>query len=108
MPRLLNQAAHQAFLLAFLAGTTEVDAEAALEALAHLGLQVEDEGELTEERNLTQDEPAHVITKDEPDEDREPATHLEAAETSASAADNLPKPGNSRPHRLFAAPRRPA
>ena len=38
MPRLLNQAAHQALCLACSAAATEVDAEAALEALAHLGL----------------------------------------------------------------------
>jgi type II secretory pathway predicted ATPase ExeA len=44
IPRLLNQAAHQALNLAAEAGTAEVDAEAALEALALLGLaeEVED------------------------------------------------------------------
>jgi type II secretory pathway predicted ATPase ExeA len=39
VPRLLNQAAHQAFLLAHDAGAPQVDAEAALEALAMLGLE---------------------------------------------------------------------
>ena len=38
VPRLLNQAAHQAMCLAEEAGATQVDAEAALEALASLGL----------------------------------------------------------------------
>jgi type II secretory pathway predicted ATPase ExeA len=39
VPRLLNQAAHQALQLAAEAGAAEVDAEAALEALALLGLE---------------------------------------------------------------------
>jgi general secretion pathway protein A len=44
VPRLLNQAANQAFTLAAAAGVAQVDVEAALEALAMLGLEVEDEG----------------------------------------------------------------
>jgi type II secretory pathway predicted ATPase ExeA len=45
VPRLLNQAAHEALTLACSAGVRPVDAEAALEALALLGLDVpEDEG----------------------------------------------------------------
>jgi type II secretory pathway predicted ATPase ExeA len=45
IPRLLNQAAHQSLLLAGLAELPQVDAEAALEALAVLGLaSTEDEG----------------------------------------------------------------
>src|SRR5207245_11031374 len=39
VPRLLNQAAHQALLLADLADSGTVDVEAALEALTLLGLQ---------------------------------------------------------------------
>jgi type II secretory pathway predicted ATPase ExeA len=42
VPRLLNQAAHLALLMAFSAGATLVDAEAALEALTVLGMRVED------------------------------------------------------------------
>jgi general secretion pathway protein A len=41
VPRLLNQAAHQALNLAAEAGSVEVDAEAALEALTLLGLEEE-------------------------------------------------------------------
>jgi type II secretory pathway predicted ATPase ExeA len=41
VPRLLNQAAHQALQLAAGAGAAQVDAEAALEALALLGLEEE-------------------------------------------------------------------
>jgi type II secretory pathway predicted ATPase ExeA len=45
VPRLLNQAAHEALTLACSGGVRPVDAEAALEALALLGLEVpEDEG----------------------------------------------------------------
>jgi type II secretory pathway predicted ATPase ExeA len=42
VPRLLNQAAHQALALACSGGAAQVDAEAALEALALLGLEVEE------------------------------------------------------------------
>jgi type II secretory pathway predicted ATPase ExeA len=44
VPRLLNQAAHQALLLTHGAGAAQVDAEAALEALAILGLDAGEEG----------------------------------------------------------------
>jgi type II secretory pathway predicted ATPase ExeA len=43
VPRLLNQAANQAFTLAAEAGVSQVDVEAALEALAMLGLDVENQ-----------------------------------------------------------------
>jgi type II secretory pathway predicted ATPase ExeA len=42
VPRLLNQAATQALLLADSAGTNQVDAEVALEALTSLGLEAEE------------------------------------------------------------------
>jgi type II secretory pathway predicted ATPase ExeA len=45
VPRLLNQAAHQAMCLAEEAGATQVDAEAALEALALLGLESAEDSE---------------------------------------------------------------
>jgi type II secretory pathway predicted ATPase ExeA len=45
IPRLLNQAAHQALSLADAGEMDRVDAEAALEALAVLGLQVDETGE---------------------------------------------------------------
>lgn len=41
VPRLLNQTAHQALALACTAGAEQVDAEAALEAIALLGLELE-------------------------------------------------------------------
>jgi type II secretory pathway predicted ATPase ExeA len=49
VPRLLNQAAHQALALADEAGAGAVDAEAALEALAALGLEAESAGDAAEE-----------------------------------------------------------
>ncbi len=42
-PRLLNQSAHRAFCLAHAAGAQKVDVEAAVEALAQLGLEVDDD-----------------------------------------------------------------
>jgi hypothetical protein len=51
VPRLLNQAAHQALCLACSGQATQVDAEAALEALAQLGLEAES----------TEDAPGAVI-----------------------------------------------
>jgi len=43
IPRLLNQATHEALTLACAAGVRPADAEAALEALALLGLEVPDD-----------------------------------------------------------------
>lgn len=45
VPRLLSQAAHRALTLAFLAGATMADAEAAMEAMLALGLEVEEPGQ---------------------------------------------------------------
>ncbi|HXG13201.1 MAG TPA: AAA family ATPase [Gemmataceae bacterium] len=88
VPRLLNQAAHQALLLADAAGADLVDAEAAMEALALLGLDVEtgstpeecciravDEEDregpgaaLAEPTNPVPDDPPVVLAPVEPDE----------------------------------------
>ena len=108
VPRLLNQAAHQAFSLAFMAGVTEVDAEAALEALTCLGLQTDDESPSNDEAGVAQDEPARVITDVSPEHRSDPPAVAETG-TSLPASDDPPKPGKTgRPHRLFASPRRPA
>jgi type II secretory pathway predicted ATPase ExeA len=67
IPRLLNQAAHQAFRLAWEAQATQVDVEAALEALAVLGLDVPEEpsaaesGEETVLPLLSLEDPAEPI-----------------------------------------------
>lgn len=89
LPRLLNQAAHQALTLAAAAGAVAVDAEAALEALAALGL----EGE----------KPA---AEDDAPPDRGPAEGPASAPLLLSAGpDDAPE---ERPARLYATPRRPA
>ncbi|MFO0969055.1 MAG: AAA family ATPase [Gemmataceae bacterium] len=60
VPRLLNRAAHQALVLADAAALTKVDAEAALEALALLGLS-QDEGEDAADGNETAETPAFEV-----------------------------------------------
>jgi type II secretory pathway predicted ATPase ExeA len=80
LPRLLNQAAHQAFCLAAEAGAAQVDAEAVLEALDLLGLELPSEAEgtitprCTEEGDLaslfsTPSEPALAPPEGETSED---------------------------------------
>src|SRR5262249_55417048 len=80
-PRLLNQAAHQAMLLAEQAASMPVDAEAALEALAGLGLALP-EGEHSDE---SADDAMHA---DEEDLHRE-----KRAEALANYGGQSPTPG---------------
>ena len=86
MPRLLNQAAHQALNLAAEAGAAEVDAEAALEALALLGLSEEnaDVGVMPERNDLR----SESVGETEPSEylDEMPDA---AASTAAENHDSL-------------------
>src|SRR5262249_47567749 len=56
VPRLLNQAAHQALLLADAGDLDSVDAEAALEALAILGLEAEESNNLENATTADADE----------------------------------------------------
>jgi general secretion pathway protein A len=58
VPRLLNQAVHQALMLAHSADMSQIDAEAALEALALLGLEVQ-EPEAPPEHDLGCDDAGH-------------------------------------------------
>ena len=58
VPRLLNQAAHRALVLAHSAGADEVDAEAALEALTQLGLAIEESEAAEENSTLAGQRPA--------------------------------------------------
>lgn len=55
IPRLLNQAGHQALVVADAAEVNQVDAEVALEALALLGLQAEDESSGEERLRLSEE-----------------------------------------------------
>ena len=74
VPRLLNQAGHQAMLLAHQAEMSRIDAEAALEALAMLGLETkmedgeedEDEETLSVARELAEEESTGVRLFDSP------------------------------------------
>jgi type II secretory pathway predicted ATPase ExeA len=109
VPRLLNRAAHQALLLAYAAGATMLDAEAALEALSNLGL--------TEAERLDQ-ETAAPAGSSETDDDESPAAKEESppqpvlslgepVDEDKNRNPNLPR-DVSRSRRLFVAPRRPA
>jgi hypothetical protein len=106
VPRLLNRAAHRALALAHQAGADQLDAEAATEALAQLGL--------TEENDDREAAPAASALPgglDGPlrasEDDAGPLLSLEEEKTRSSPDRDLTK-RPSRVHRLFAAPRRPA
>ena len=73
IPRLLNQAGHQALLLADAADLQRVDAEAALEALAVLGLQSEDECAEQGADDAEDSEPAESVGLRLADPTRRPA-----------------------------------
>jgi hypothetical protein len=77
VPRLLNQAAHQALALAAEAGAAQVDAEAALEALALLGLADEERGAWSGERGAEDNAPPSTLPPPQTPADTPP----ESAET---------------------------
>jgi type II secretory pathway predicted ATPase ExeA len=108
VPRLLNQAAHQALRLAYSAGATMLDAEAALEALASLGLA--DAEELDREtagpEASSEAEDLSPTTTDEPT--RQPVLALEpSVDEETNPHPHLPRDAG-RSRRLFVAPRQPA
>jgi type II secretory pathway predicted ATPase ExeA len=109
LPRLLNRAMDQALTLACAAGADQLDAEAALEALALLGLSDTAEEE-TEVRNAPV-----LVGQDSEDPAAEESDSVGRPRTASEPMvppdpplhPNLPKdPGRSR--RLYASPRRPA
>jgi type II secretory pathway predicted ATPase ExeA len=111
IPRLLNRAAHQALLLAFHAGATLVDAEAALEALNLAGLA--DSAEATADRDsvasplpdqeMPDDSPLAAVPSNEV-----LALEDEVQANEAPTTDSLPESGRSRRLFVSAHPRRPA
>jgi general secretion pathway protein A len=107
VPRLLNQAAHQALLLADEAGAEQVDAEAALEALTRLGLEA---GELSADEvqcfpgAARTGESAEDESRSEEREGILPVSSGEGAGLSASDGGALELPA----YRLYEAPRRQA
>jgi type II secretory pathway predicted ATPase ExeA len=86
IPRLLNQAAHQALCLAISVGATKVDAEAVLEALAMLGL----DAEVPETADLRF---PSVVMEDEPPSEEDPARTI----AGVAAMDGMNGPGVSSP-----------
>jgi hypothetical protein len=108
IPRLLNQAAHQALTLAMAAEAAEVDAEVALEALAVCGLAVEEEGHADAEGVLREETAASYP---EGEEDADTSAEIPAFEDEGSPTpepENPESPPTIRPSRLFAPPRRTA
>jgi type II secretory pathway predicted ATPase ExeA len=91
VPRVLNQAAHQALLLAHAAGQIPVDAEAALEALHVLGLSPDEE---------STEEPGLPALNEAPQSASEPADHELVRALSPRGADVA--------RRAAVPPRRPA
>jgi type II secretory pathway predicted ATPase ExeA len=95
VPRVLNQAAHQALLLAHEAAAEIVDVEVALEALTALGLEVEE---------LPGDVQPFPSTP--PVAAEEPGPTVEAGEEVLAEGEGAAVEGP--PYRLFDAPRQPA
>src|SRR5262249_3521816 len=107
-PRLLNRAAHHALLLAHSAGASMLDVEAALEALANLGLAdtegLSREGPASAESSETGD----VVAMPADESIGQPVLPLEEpAEEERNRNPNLPRDAG-RSRRLFVAPPRPA
>jgi MSHA biogenesis protein MshM len=84
IPRLLNQAAHQALILAHGIGAACVDAEAALEALAMLGL--EDGAQAVADGEIGNDELA-------------PVEELEDTKPNVAQSPSVAQPGTNGTHR---------
>ena len=107
VPRLLNQAAHQALALADAADAGLVDAEAALEALAQLGLDAGDEpAELPAASLLSDDAEAQLV-------DEGPSTEETFAEQAEAAGAAVGVEGTAAEeaggdYLRFEVPRRPA
>jgi type II secretory pathway predicted ATPase ExeA len=93
IPRLLNQAAHQGLCLAISVGATKVDVEAALEALAMLGLETE----MPETADLRF---PSVVMEDEPPSEEDPTrmtAEFSAATGTTGTGASSPGDPNRRP-----------
>ena len=109
IPRLLNQAAHQALTIACQAGASQVDAEAALEGLAALSLEGETTSPEAGEQHAAEGEAAtNGATRMMEEHDCEPMLpgNEGANENGAPTTEANERPAAFRP--LFATPRRPA
>jgi general secretion pathway protein A len=103
VPRLLNQVTHQALALADSADAGLVDAEAALEALALIGLEVAEP--LVDD--VPSGTPAMNLVAEESAEEAAPAVVAEPGKEEANA-EAVPLEAASEAYLLFEAPRRPA
>jgi type II secretory pathway predicted ATPase ExeA len=107
LPRLLSRAAHQALVLAHAAGAELVDAEAAVEALAVLGLSpAAEEADAVPTDFGAAPEPAAEEECDDGQADAGPRLVEQPTEEPEPDAGEFPRAG--RMHHLFTAPRRPA
>jgi type II secretory pathway predicted ATPase ExeA len=108
IPRLLNQATHQALKLAFAAGATQLDAEAALEALVLLGLSDTEEADVEPQpvTSLDQESAGRRLRQD--DGNASPMLCLEDLEKTDAGLSIETTKDHGRSRRLFATPRRPA
>jgi type II secretory pathway predicted ATPase ExeA len=107
VPRLLNQVAHQALALADSADASLVDAEAALEALALIGLEVAEEAVAPLADDVPSGAPEMNLVAEEPAEEAAPAVVAEPGKEGANA-EAVPLEDASEAYLLFEAPRRPA
>jgi type II secretory pathway predicted ATPase ExeA len=105
VPRLLNQAAHQAFLLSHEAGAAQVDVEAAMEALAALGLDAEETSAPIESRG-------GVSVAQAPDDDSGPVLSLAdpvlSLSSNAASGPFDADPGDVDDYERLVSPKRPA
>jgi type II secretory pathway predicted ATPase ExeA len=106
VPRLLNQAAHQALSLADAADASLVDAEAALEALVLLGIEVA-EGAGPPTGGALPGPPEVNVVAEEPAAEAAPAGPERAGEEDATAEAAAGEDAGA-PYLLFEVPRRPA
>jgi hypothetical protein len=104
IPRLLNQAAHQALSLALAGEAAEVDAEVAMEALGVCGLAGEEGDEPLGQVDLHDEAQADFagVEEDGDSSDLRPADEEETQTTQDAEA----APPTIRPSRLFGSPRR--
>ena len=107
VPRLLNQVAHQALALADSADASLVDAEAALEALALIGLEVAEEAAEPLADDGLSGAPEMNLVAEGPAEEAAPAVVAEPGKEAVNA-EAAPLEDASEAYLLFEAPRRPA
>src|SRR5262249_7006930 len=105
VPRLLNQAAHQALTLADSADASLVEAEAALEALALLGREVAAEPERPLAAGLPPGPPEVSLVTEEPPAEALPAAAAEEEKEDGSAR-AAPAEDAAEAYLLFEVPRR--